>query len=54
LNHANLGQPDACLVCSAKFGFSRYGRKERDAAFPTLTPFAEVGRQLQLMLRVFF
>jgi len=53
LNHANLGQPDDRLS-SSTFGLAQYGRKERDAAFPTLTPFAEVGRQLQLMLRVGF
>ena len=53
LNHANLGQPDDRLGAST-FGVAQYGRRERDAAFPTLTPFTEVGRQLQLMLRIGF
>jgi hypothetical protein len=55
LNHANLNNPSASLSAGrAGFGLASYGRREGDAAFPTLVPFTETGRQIQFLLRIEF
>ena len=53
LNHANLNNPSAVLG-SADFGIAQYGRKGITTGFPTLVPFNETARQIQLMLRIAF
>lgn len=63
-NHANLGNPASNLICTAEFasqglcapafGQAFYGRVETGSYFPAVKPFAETGRQLQLMLRLEF
>jgi hypothetical protein len=53
LNHANLGQPDSELA-SPTFGVAQYGRRGKQPSFPSLTPFEESARQLQVTLRVDF
>ena len=53
-NHANLNNPDSFLSHSQQFGVALYGRMERAAGFPTLVPFDETARELQVMLRVQF
>ncbi len=56
LNHANLNNPAALWSpdSAVGFGLARYGRAESAASFPILTPFAESGRQVQVLLRLFF
>lgn len=51
-NHANL-QPPNVYLASATFGQSQRGRTGR-SSFPSLTPFRETGRIIQLMLQVHF
>jgi hypothetical protein len=53
LNHANLNQPDS-LISSPTFGQAMFGRQGKEAGFPTLTPFRETARELQVVLRVEF
>ena len=52
-NHTNLSNPDSVLG-STTFGIAGFGREGRDAGFPTLTPFRETPRQIQLILRLEF
>ena len=56
LNHANLNNPAASWSpdSATGFGLARYGRAESAASFPILTPFAESGRQVQILVRLFF
>ena len=56
LNHANLNNPAASWSpdSAVGFGLARYGRAESAASFPILTPFAESGRQVQILVRLFF
>jgi hypothetical protein len=62
-NHANLGNPEDKLSCTAvdpaqgcsgQFGQALYGRTEGGSSFPSVKPFTETGRQIQLMLRFEF
>jgi hypothetical protein len=53
LNHANLGPPQM-LFGSRDFGVASYGRTGRDTGFPTIAPFQETPRQIQLILRLEF
>jgi hypothetical protein len=53
LNHANLNNPDSQLS-SPTFGQALYGRLGYDKGFPTLVPFVETARQVQLMVKVEF
>ena len=53
LNHANLATPDN-LAGSERFGVAQRGRAGRTSSFPALVPFAESGRQMQLLLRYEF
>jgi hypothetical protein len=53
LNHANLNNP-ASVLGLPDFGIAQYGRKGISTGFPTLTPFTETARQIQLMVRIAF
>ena len=53
LNHANLDRPDSFLD-SETFGRALFGRKGRSVGFPTVTPFDETARQVQLLFRLEF
>jgi hypothetical protein len=53
LNHANLNNPDPSLY-SSTFGIAFYGRGAQTLGFPTLVPFTETARQIQLSVRVEF
>jgi len=53
LNHANLGQPDSQMT-SPTFGDAFYGRLGQNSGFPTLVPFRETARQIQLLIRLEF
>jgi hypothetical protein len=53
LNHANLGQPDSRMT-SPTFGDALYGRMGQASGFPSLVPFRETARQIQLLLRLEF
>ena len=57
LNRANLDKADASggsPDSAVGFGLARYGRTESAASFPILTPFAESGRQVQILVRLSF
>jgi hypothetical protein len=53
LNHANLNNPDSSVL-SSTFGVALYGRRPQTSGFPTLVPFTETARQVQLSVRVEF
>ena len=53
LNHANLGQPDSQMT-SPTFGDAFYGRMGQNSGFPSLVPFRETARQIQLLVRLEF
>lgn len=53
LNHANLGQPDSQMT-SPTFGEALYGRTGQAGGFPSLVPFRETARQIQLLFRLEF
>jgi hypothetical protein len=53
LNHANLGQPDSQMT-SPTFGDAFYGRVGQNSGFPSLVPFRETARQIQLLFRLEF
>lgn len=53
LNHTNLGSPAANLN-DTDFGEAAYGRRGRDTGLPSLVPFTETPRQIQLLFRVTF
>jgi hypothetical protein len=53
LNHANLGQPDS-QITSPTFGDAFYGRTGQASGFPSLVPFQETARQIQLLFRLEF
>ena len=53
LNHPNLGTPNPSLG-DRSFGVALYGRRGYDTGFPSVAPFRETSRQVQLMLRVEF
>jgi hypothetical protein len=53
LNHANLGQPDSTMT-SPTFGDAFYGRMGQNSGFPSLVPFQETARQIQLLFRLEF
>jgi hypothetical protein len=53
LNHTNLGYP-AALLGGPDFGVALYGRTGRAPVFPSLTPYTENPRQIQLSLRFDF
>jgi len=55
-NHANLTNPQAFWPGTGTgtgFGFSSYGRSGRPG-FPSLTPFNETSRQIEILLRLEF
>jgi hypothetical protein len=52
-NHANLGAPNS-LMGSEGFAVALYGRSGYDSGAPSVTPFHESARQVQLGLRVEF
>jgi hypothetical protein len=57
LNHANLNNPETFLPAdsaAAPFGVALYGRRDLGSGFPTLVPFDETGRQIQILLRLEF
>jgi hypothetical protein len=56
LNHANLDRPESFFDPASRgsFGVATYGRRGAPAGFPALTPFAETGRQVQLVLKAEF
>jgi hypothetical protein len=60
LNHVNLNNPAAIIRPGIEafgpddFGIALYGREGRATGFPTLTPFTETPRQIQLLLRIEF
>jgi hypothetical protein len=53
LNHPNLNNPDSALM-SPTFGVARFGRQGLSTQFPSLTPFNETARQIQLLFRAEF
>jgi hypothetical protein len=52
LNHANLNNPFSSL--SPEFGHAQFGRSGVSTGFPSLTPFRETARQIQLLFRFEF
>jgi hypothetical protein len=54
LNHANLNTPISVTLSSPGFGQALYGRVEQNTSFPSVTPFRETPRQVQLLLRIEF
>jgi hypothetical protein len=53
LNHANLGNPDP-QINSPTFGIAQYGRSGLATGFPSLVPFTESARRIQLLFRLTF
>jgi hypothetical protein len=53
LNHANLGNPDP-QINSPTFGIAQYGRSGLATGFPSLVPFTESARRVQLLFRLTF
>ena len=53
LNHANLNPPDS-LITSPSFGQALFGRVGKSAGFPSLAPFRETARELQILVRLEF
>ena len=54
LNHANLNNPSPFLGLTSTFGVATFGRLGKQSGFPAQSPLNEMGRQIQLLLRVQF
>jgi hypothetical protein len=54
LNHANLNSPDPFLGDKQTFGVAAFGRVGKQTGFPAVSPLNEMGRQIQLLIRVQF
>jgi hypothetical protein len=54
LNHTNLNNPVSTPLGFAGFGQASYGRAEQNASFPSVTPFVEIPRQIQMLVRIEF
>ena len=56
LNHANLSNPEGArlFVGDPNFAVASYGRQTTPNGLLAITPLAESGRQIQLMLRLSF